>query len=124
MDLSRLLRCIAEVETGDDATKVGLSGERGRYGMKEATWLQHAPHWKFERCVFPYDGWVAWKHIEWLDDNIPHQSPLEKDFRSYALAWAWHGGLVSWNKGKDALINNAYAVRVTNLYDDATFAAT
>lgn len=137
VNLQRLLRCIAEVETGNDDTKVGKNGERSRYQISITVWSQHIDpvsdiFWyrNFEReCNGDIAKQVALRHVQWLDKTIPRISITEVHFRPYALAWAWHGGLESWTHQDDLArfqhstrvrLNN-YATRVTNLYDDAKF---
>lgn len=126
VDLLLLLRCIAEVETGNDDTKVGPKGERSRYQITEAVYRQHFgfpvysacsefSHRTF--CVGDVAHDCALRHVRWLDSTIPRLSPMERDWREYVLAWAWHGGRDSWIRNLNPHKNNNYAVRVTNLYN-------
>ena len=126
MDLSRLLRCIAEVETGNDDTRIGKHGERSRYQIKRSVWNQYQNGTYAFFAAFCWGAtadFVALRHVQWLDKTLPRGSEIERNFRHYAIAWCWNGGLDSWNGPRyssNARINN-YAVRVTNLYDDPTF---
>jgi hypothetical protein len=128
VDLSLLLHCIAEVETGNDDSKVGKGGERSRYQISEVVWRQHGDEYiqKFpitsfrEQCNGKDAYNCAMSHLLWLDRHILHITPIERDFRAFALAWCWKGGLSSWGKAFSIPLNN-YAVRVTNLYDDPQF---
>jgi hypothetical protein len=120
-DLSLLLHCIAEVETGNDDSKIGPKGERSRYQISRTVWEQHYEAYTFDKfCKGCFAKGVAHEHLLWLDRHIPHITPIERDFREYALTWCWHGGLSTWNRAYDINLNN-YAVRVTNLYDDPQF---
>jgi hypothetical protein len=130
VDLSLLLHCIAEVETGNDDSKVGKGGERSRYQISETVWRQHQDlthnsrewmTWYFQQCCKGEDAQdIALRHLRWLDRHILRITPIERDFRAFALAWCWKGGLSSWGKAFSIPLNN-YAVRVTNLYDDPQF---
>lgn len=135
-DLSRLLRCLAEVETGNDDTKVGRGGERSRYQISEEVWNQHMSRMVtgFGTLLLVNSFWLncngkqaeicAYRHILWLDRHLPRITPTERLFRQFPLAWSWKGGLSSWHARLDfshKIDLNNYAVRVTNLYDDPTF---
>ncbi len=131
VDLSLLLHCIAQVETGNDDTKVGRDGERSRYQISNFVYRQHLPEFSFRDASMDSLHWVAWLHVQWLDKNLPRKYDIERNMREYALAWAWNGGLKSWTywpATRHDLIQydmpvtvrcSNYAVRVCNLYTDA-----
>lgn len=124
------------VETGDDDTKVGRSGERSRYQISYVVWKQHQilTHkdsewmcWYWQVCCKGEDAdIVALKHIKWLDRHLPRVTTDETLFRHYALAWAWNGGLTDWSRRdkpfhvstQKRLRCNDFATRVTNLYSE------
>jgi hypothetical protein len=135
VDLSLLLHCIAVVETGNDDSKVGPKGERSRYQISKVVWNQHrgflvpsavSEHDFRTYCKGNEAQVVATWHLKWLDRHLPRISITEHDFRHFALAWAWRGGLSSWeNQDKPYHVPtekrveyNNYATRVTNLYAD------
>ena len=130
VDLSRLLRCIAEVETGNRDWVVGRNGERSRYQIKKSVWYQHCPYIYTNNdagqaghetyCKGKLATKVAMDHLTWLNTNIPHDLFSEHDFRQYPLAACWNGGLAAWRGNMLTSVAN-YATRVTNLYDDKTF---
>lgn len=123
VDLVLLLNCIAEVESGNDDTKIGKHGERSRYQISKIVWNKHYRAYDFVRfCSGSFAKSVAFAHLNWLDQNLSFKGTTEKHFREYSLAWAWRSGLESWNHfpyGHVTRIElNNYAVRVTNLYDE------
>lgn len=124
-DLSRLLRCIAEVETGNNDALVGVKGERSRYQITKTVWLQHPHCWQDgKQCPFLYcyalnGEKTAELHLRWLDRHLPPCT------RPFWLAFAWRAGLErTLLELRGASVTTTfyrYARRVTNLYDDATF---
>lgn len=130
LDLQLLLYCIAEVETGNDDTKIGPGGERSRYQISEVVWRQHQDlthrdsewmKWYWQQCCKGDDAErVAMRHLLWLNSHLPHTTSLETDLRDYCLAWCWRGGLHAWktNHPSNRININNYAVRVSNLYQD------
>ncbi len=131
LDLSLLLRAIAEVESGNDDLKVGPRGELSRYQIHANMWYQHRKDLNFQMaCNGLRAKDCAMVHLAWLDKNLPRESSVEVSFREYALAWCWHGGLSTWvhergqaPSGERRRRLNNYAVRVTNLYSDPAFRA-
>lgn len=119
VDLSRLLRCIAEVESGNNDAKVGRHGERSRYQIKARVWYDYTVH-NFNECHGQRAISIAWEHLHWLNNHLPHDLFSEREFRQYPLAVAWNGGLATWQSRLSTRVAN-YATRVTNLYDDPTF---
>lgn len=128
VDLSLLLHCIAQVETGNNDLKIGPKGERSRYQISEKVWYQHWPTRPFYRCRGDAAMYTAVDHICWLDRNLTYG--VWDTFKTYPLAWCWHGGLESWtdyNSNRKSMSLNTrntvrlcnYATRVCNLYDDA-----
>lgn len=122
LDLTRLLRCIAEVETGNRPNVRGPNGEVGRHQLNRLVWKQHTK--------IPFASWsgdedftdaIAWRHIRWLERNLkPHFD------MPYTLAYCWRGGLASWNRarrtGHQNRLYSDYAQRVSNLFHDESFA--
>lgn len=129
MDRSLLLRAIAEVETGNNDSKVGRHGERSRYQIKPSAWTHMGYTRPFTDCRGPLADLCALQYLRWLDSSLMGTSPMEKDFREYALAWCWNGGLWSWEMPPRYLAHNVrirlnnYATSVTNLYDSKDFRA-
>ncbi len=123
VDFPLLLESIAKVETGGDDTKIGREGERSRYQISKQVWDQYwGGHRPFNKCWGEAAYYTGLDHLHFLDNNIPRISETEKNFREYALAWCWCGGLSSWNNKtvfstKNITLNN-YATRVCNLYID------
>lgn len=128
-DLSRLLDCIAQVESRRDDKAISYRGStpiaRGRYQLKCDTWFQHTNRpWTLAHNFFFADE-VARRHLGWLHKNIPPSSPREPSFHPWALAWAWRGGLTGWqvrDTFPDEVVRqyNDYADRVVNLYNDVS----
>jgi hypothetical protein len=120
VDLSRLLFCIALVETGNRDDLIGPGGERSRYQITERVWRDVLrSSWEpFENCKGIMADSVARAHLLWLDSSLPGTSPLEETHRDYVLAGCWHGGLESFVRGRwnTKIVN--YAGRVSNLYND------
>lgn len=117
LDLSRLLRAIAWVESGNRDNLIGPCGERSRYQITRGVFHQYSklPH---EHCHGPYADWIAWQHLVWLYNLLHNKQTREEVF---TLAWAWRAGptpilhnLFSWRND----IFNDYATRVFNLYHD------
>lgn len=121
--LSRLLQCIAAVETGGDDSKVGLRGERSKYQITYAVWRQHMPHmpkradWA-RNCRGAVADALADRHARWL--MAQNQNT---EVSVYWFAYCWHRGLTGfetdqrtfefrrgWTPAQD------YARRVVNLY--------
>lgn len=115
LDLSRLLACIALVETGGDDTRIGKSGERSKYQIGEKVWDQHMREtcFCFERdCHTTLATLVAWRHSQWLHTHIGPNV--------FALALGWHVGLENWRTARFQLPQRYYGERVRNLYNDTT----
>lgn len=128
VDLSLLLHCIAQVESGDDDSKIGPKGERSRYQISERVWRQHWSTAPFSCCHGMVATITADLHVDWLDRKLSYG--VWDTFKAYPLAWCWHGGLESWtdyNSNRKSMSLNTrntvrlsnYATRVCNLYDDA-----
>jgi hypothetical protein len=128
-DLSRLLKCIAQVETGNDDTKVGPKGERSRYQITEDVWWDRLSEpgnkwWRYRfrtECSGHIAEQVAMRHLVWLRNNlIDFPKPITQPFW---LAFAWHAGLErTLLELRGASVTPElydYARRVTNLYLDA-----
>lgn len=121
IDRSLLLRCIAMVETGEDDRVIGKHGERSQYQIRRDVWVQHWPNEGFYKCYGTLAAVTAFKHLKWLDANLPFTSPVERTMRHFPLAWAWNGGLDSWTSANGGVLrirHANYATRVSNLYDD------
>lgn len=100
VDFWLLLECIAEIETGNDDTKVGACGSRSRFQISEKVWRDffapatqgYAQHFK-DMCHGDVARFVAKGHLQWLDRNIPRVSLMERYERSWCLAYGWNAGL-------------------------------
>lgn len=131
LDVPKLLRCIAEIETGNDDRKIGRRGERSRYQLKMTTWLdrwfdynqQHyegkswrmTPHFH-SQC----HGWYAQACAEMQVDFLRRQLSTDSP---YWLYFAWNAGI---NRTKLAIRDSRVlwmyhgpASRLQNLYYDA-----
>lgn len=121
LDLSLLLHCIAQVETGGDDTKVGRGGERSKYQISEAVWVQHTGSLFTSRnrirlCRGLLAEEVAMRHLRWLVSSLPRTTP-------FWLAYAWNQGCEKTNQTlRDnsllSLFGLGYATRVEDLYVD------
>jgi hypothetical protein len=116
VDLSRLLDCIAQVESGrNDKAESRRNGQviaRGRYQLTATTWFQHTNRpWKLAHNFFVADE-IAHRHVSWLDKNLPPISIDEYHFRPFSLAWCWRGGLDMWK------VRSSFPDAVTHVYDD------
>lgn len=108
LDLSRLLRCIAEVETGNHDNLVGTCGSRSRYQISSVVWYQHSQLNFNKYCSADYADAVAREHMEWLYKHHPNKSVFH-------LALAWRFGLRgSQNDLPDYALD--YGHRVAALY--------
>lgn len=108
VDLSRLLACIAEVETGNDDTKIGPCGSRSRYQIHRNTWYGYTDRNFEQHCWGSTALEIAKLHLLWLNTNLARPTP-------YRLASAWHSGLST------TYPTSGYALRVHNLYHDSAF---
>ena len=113
LDLSLLLQCIAEVESGNRDDLVGPCGARSKYQITERLWYQYSPlnfafFCKGDRAYF-----IAREHMDWLYEHLNQPS-------AFWLAYAWHGGLTAatndFQSAKVHKLRHDYATRVTNLY--------
>lgn len=126
LDLSLLLACIAEVESGNNDSLIGKHGERSRYQITKEVFYSWCPadNSDFEYCCHGRVAkFVAERYLNWLNLVIPHKSALENYMREYSLAWCWNSGLWSWTKPgsikyTDTISINNYATRVSNLYNE------
>jgi len=116
LDLSRLLACIALVETGGDDTKIGKSGERSKYQISETVWHEYQPSYEHKYCYGLRAYRVAISHITWLHSHIGPSV--------FALALGWHVGLENWRAARFQLPQRYYGERVRNLYNDPTIKLT
>lgn len=112
IDLSRLLACIALVETGGDDRKVGKSGERSKYQIGETVWRQYEPSYDHKYCYGLRAYRVGLSHISWLHSHIGPSV--------FALALGWHVGLDNWRAARFQLPERYYGERVRNLYNEPT----
>ena len=129
LDVPKLLRCIAEIETGNDDRKIGRRGERSRYQLKLSTWVdrwtEHHDSHRWSTRVIPHyrtqcHGWYAQAcaemQVAWLRRQLSTDSP-------YWLYFAWNAGI---NRTKLAIRDSRVlwmyhgpASRLQNLYYDA-----
>lgn len=108
-DLSLLLDCIAQVESGGDDGKVSSTGARSKYQISRIAWEQHScsPHWY--ATAYPWVATsVAKEHITWLLANI---GPT-----IIGIAIAWRVGLTAWQTVRFNASHTDYANRVSYLY--------
>lgn len=124
-DLSLFLDCLAQVESGRNdkaiAYKNGKPYARGRYQITEAVWKQHTYlPWTLAHSFYVSET-IARKHVEWLDARLERISISAYHFRPFVIAFAWRGGLSSWENQyaldyETKQKYNDYATRVANLY--------
>jgi len=113
--LSRLARCIAEVETGNNDDLMGKVGERSKYQISESVWRQHYGNRAFIECYGINADECAIKHLTWLSQNkLP--SPA-----IFWLAYAWNAGLTRANEPEVSFSAYPFAKCVENLYNDRNF---
>ena len=112
VDRSRLLACLAEVETGNDDTKVGPCGSRSRYGLHKLTWYDYSQLDFQTYCRGRAALEVAHLHLNWLIKHLSQPTP-------YRLAYAWNRGLTYTERRGH--IGSGFAFRVHNLYHDSSF---
>lgn len=110
VDLLRFLECVSSVETGNDDSKVGKSGERSKYQISLIVWRQHTTQ-PFYLCKGTLATAIAIRHVVWLKRNLLIKTP-------HWLAYAWNAGLAS--AAAPHVNTNAYnfAQRVENLYNN------
>lgn len=124
LDLSLLLKAIAQVESGNDDTKIGKAGERSRFQLMESVWIQHTRHRPFTQrnfttlCKGRDAIYVAWEHVLWLNNNIPWNTDLESIYRDLAISEAWSVGLDAYLRNQIPLAKRNHATRISNLYND------
>lgn len=112
-DHARLLRCIAEVETGQRDNLGGLRGELSQYQITANVWYRHYPSLNFVMCCNGIRAQqCAFNHLSWLVKNKVPNDP-------YWLAVAWKCGLKA--ATGPVVCGRDYATRVQNLYLDPTF---
>lgn len=110
LDRSRLLDCLAQVESGRNDQAVSFRHNRpiarGRYQIKEITWFQHTNRpWKLAHNLY-FATFVAERHLMWLEKQV-NPNPFD-------LAHAWrYGAQAGWVRNDD------YPYRVHNLYHDS-----
>lgn len=110
LDVARLLRCIADVETGSCDNVKGKAHEQTRWQLTPIVWRQHS------KLPFNYNKKeaerVAYAHIKWISDNIK-----QTDRNSpYVYAIVWNGGLSRLYKQNYPQRTIDYAERVSRLY--------
>lgn len=115
LDLSLLLQCIAEVESGNRDDLVGPCGARSKYQITERVWYQHSQLNFHKYCSADHADAVAREHMNWL---VKH---LKTPITPFWLAYAWHRGLASADQYFHSSHNVNlraidYANRVANLY--------
>jgi hypothetical protein len=112
-DLSRLLRCIAAVETSGNDSAVGSCGSRSQYQISHDVWFQYTNR-PFKECRGFHATLVAEKHLMWLLKHGVRRAP-------YDLALAWHKGLWGYKHLLPTTAFNSFQQRVDNLYRDLSF---
>jgi len=111
LDLSLLLQCIAEVESGGRDDLVGPCGARSKYQITERVWYQHTTLNFRKYCSADYADAIAREHLDWLCYNKP--PPIDP----YHVALAWHVGLSGSGQAYGITKKQSdHAQRVANLY--------
>jgi hypothetical protein len=113
LDRSRLLACIAAVESGNRDEKIGKRGERRKYQISEAVWYQHRTFpGRFEDWCHGRDAQiVAEKHIDLLAQLV-HPTPFD-------VGYAWRTGAYRRRveMGEGPMFDcRMSATRIANLY--------
>ncbi len=111
VDLARLLRCIAALETGDHMAKIGLHGERSSWQLTRKAWNQMSTKpWSdaFDRKIA--EG-VAGKYLAYLNAELIRRGVCATPYR---LAVCWRVGLNGIHS--DGAMN--YGRRCENLYNE------
>ena len=119
--LSRLARCIAEVETRNNDDVIGKLNERSRYQISRIVWNQHFPGRPFIECYGINAEECALRHLTWLARHFWNHSRKSV----FWIAFAWNAGLER-TKLEMRLPDISYphyhfAERVENLYNDRNF---
>lgn len=100
-----LMGAIAEVETGNNDQLIGASGERSKYQISEAAWIETTELQPFALCYGKSAEDAAYTILAKIVARIDSQDPAE-------IASAWNQG-VSGHRSRGI---NDYAIRVSNLY--------
>jgi hypothetical protein len=110
------LSCVAELETGNNYTLIGSSGERSQFQFTHQTWSQHTEIF-FEVASIPYGQTlvlhVAQVHLDWL---IKYLSDRNYPVTVYNLAACWNAGIGRFHRNELQERHRDYAERVLNLY--------
>lgn len=87
-DLERIAEAIAFHESRNDDSKVGRTGQRGRYQLQAQLWAQ-ITHEPFEKAhEFAAAHFVMMRHLRWLRAKLRNFRSLERsDVGLIALAW-------------------------------------
>lgn len=120
-----LLEAIGDVETGhlaDQRKAVGRHGERGRYQMKAAAWVDANAQLKTEGR--PTYSWLKWRDATAQDMMASaYLRWLRRRFKADGYTTPTPEQLAgAWNRGYEGAKSygfrpNDYAVRVANLFD-------
>jgi hypothetical protein len=122
LDPLRLLRCIAEVESGNKSHAIGPNGERGRYQMTRGTWMTYSPlPWaSCGRDEAATDA-AALACVRAIMGKL-HGLGWPVTVARVAYGWRYGPGAIDHATRAPAPDSTAYQVRVANLYFDPTFA--
>lgn len=105
-DRSRLLHCIAEVETGNNDALTGPKGELSKYQITRAVWYEYNPDLNFVlACNGLRAEWTARRHLSHLQDAYGDSPSL--------LAQHWKQ-----RHGPPTKETREYTQRVMNLYNE------
>lgn len=119
IDLDRLLKCIAHVETGERDGIVGKRGEISRFQMKPSVLRQWLAPFPGVRLTHEQ---IARQHITWLHGLTSREKGMRQE---WLIAFCWKEGWEAW-RGKrlgshKRRVAEDYANRVSALYADPTF---
>lgn len=118
-DEQRLLRAIAEVETGwtdlmAPCPRIGKYGERSAWQLTETVWRRYetAPFYEASRDAGAAMT-VATLHLRWLVAELKKRDLIPTPF---LIALGWNGGPRAWKTMSERV--RSYASRVRNIHQE------
>lgn len=115
VDFALYQRVIATIETGDDHSAIGSSGERSRFQFMERTWNQYTDK-PFQKATSHPDlaDEVFRKHFEWSKRAL---RTLDLEVSAYTLALLHNAGYGTIQRDSVLPRHRDYAQRASALYN-------
>lgn len=110
INIAILLECLADCESRSNDSAIGRRGERGRYQIRRGTWLAYGVG-EFETQAHKYPAATACA--------TRYLISLGRTLRDHKITPSVLALATLWNRGTLFYGPNDFAVRVTNLYNDA-----